>query len=90
MWSEIRVADINVRRLNGDPHLTAFVDVLYDLIGVARHRRQQRRHELYGIMRLQISGVIGQKRISGRVRFIESVAGKLLHKIEDLLDLFRR
>ena len=35
MRSEIRIADINIRRLNGDAHFTAFIDVLDDIIGTA-------------------------------------------------------
>src|SRR5215510_4136145 len=44
-------------------------------------------------MRLEVSGLIGDQRISSRMRFVETVASKGLHLIEDLgsslrVDLF--
>ena len=41
-------------------------------------------------MGFQIRRVIGQQRISRRVRLIESVTGKLRHQIKYLLNLFLR
>ena len=53
-------------------------------------RRQQRSHELDRIVRLQIRRVIGQQRIGGRVRFVESVSGELRHQVENLFNLLWR
>ena len=41
-------------------------------------------------MRFQVRGVIGEQRVGGGVRFVEAVAGKLCHEIENLFDLLRR
>ena len=87
---EVGVAHIDVRSLDRDAHLAAFVDVLDHVIGAAGHRCQQRGHELDGIARLQIRRLVGQQRVGGRVRLVEAVSGELGHQIENLLDLFRR
>ena len=61
-------------------YFTTFADV-------AGFRRQQRGHEIHRIVRLQIRRDECQERIGGRVRLVETVAGELLHQVEDLLDL---
>ena len=90
MRREVGVGHIDVRRFDGNAHLAAFVDVLDHVIGAAGDRSQQRGHKLDRIMRLEIRRVIGEQRISGRVRFVETVAGKLRHQIENLFDFLRR
>ena len=41
-------------------------------------------------MSLEISGLIGHQRVGSRVRFVETVAGKGLHLVEDLGGLLLR
>src|SRR3954468_20601348 len=84
---EVCVADVDVRRLDGNAHLAALVDVLDDLVGAAGFSGEHGRHELDGIVRLEICGVVREQRIGGRVRFVEAVLGELRHQVEDLFDL---
>ena len=90
MRSKVRVGDIYIRRLNGNSHFTAFVDVLHDIVSAPRHRCEQRRHEFHRVMRFQICGVISEQGVCRRMRFVKSVPGKLRHKIENLFDLLGR
>ncbi len=90
MGREVGVAHVDVGRFHGDLYLAAFVDVLHHVVGVAHLRGQQRRHELNRIMGLKISRLVGQQRVSGGVRFVEAVAGELLHQVEDLDNLLFR
>ena len=52
VWGEIRVADVDIRRLDGNAHLAALVDVFDDVIGAACNRCKQRSHEINWIARL--------------------------------------
>src|SRR5438309_47288 len=90
MRSEVRVGDIDVRRLNRNSHFTAFVDVFHDIVSAPRHRREQRRHEFHRVMRFQICGVVSEQGVCGGMRFIEAVPGELRHEIENLFDLLWR
>ncbi len=65
MRREERVTYVHVRRLNGNTHFAAFIDVLHHVVRVACLRREQRRHELNRIMRLEISRVIRQQCVRG-------------------------
>ncbi len=89
MRGEVCVRYVDVRGFDGNAHLAALVDVLHHIIGAAGDRSEQRRHELDGIVRLQICRVVGEQGVGGGVRLVESVAGKLRHEIENLLDLLR-
>ena len=90
MRSKVGVADVDIRRLDRNSHLAALVDVLHHAIGVAGDGSKQRRHEFDRMVSLQIGSVISQQGVGRRVRLVESVAGKLRHEIENLLDFFRR
>ena len=67
MRCEVRIADVYGGRFDRDAHLPALVDVLDDVVGASRDRRQQGGHELYRIVRFQVSGVIGKQRVRCRV-----------------------
>ena len=84
---EIHVARIDIGRQDRDSHLAAFVDVLHDLFLVPPLARQNRGHEVLRVTRLEICRAIGEHRISRRMRLVETVAGELLHQIEDAGDL---
>src|SRR5258706_8159182 len=84
MGREVGIGNVDVRWFHGNAHLAAFVDVLDYVIGAACDGRQQRSHELDREMRLEIRGLVGEKRIGGGVRLVESVLRKLRHQIEYL------
>src|SRR5208337_5315475 len=64
MRREVRVGDVDVRSFDGNSHLAAFVDVLHDVVGAAGDGSQQSGHELDGIVRLQVRGVISEQSVS--------------------------
>ena len=84
---EIDVAVVDVGRHDLDAHPLAFGDVLDDLLRVAHFVGQQGRHELDGIVRLQIGRLVGDERIARRVALIEAIAGEPLDQFENLLGL---
>ena len=65
--SKVRIRHVDIRRIHGDAHLAAFVDVLHHVVRTAGNRRKQRSHELHRIVRLEIGRVISQQRVSGGV-----------------------
>ena len=74
---------VHVRRMNGELHADAFVDERDDLVGLVHVRRQHRRHERRGVVCLEPGRLVGQERVRGRVRFVETVAREFFHQIED-------
>ena len=81
-WREVQVADVDVGRKDLYAQVPAFVDVFHYLVAVVDLAGQQSRHEADRIVGLQVSGLVGQDRVGGRVRLVESVAGKLDHQVE--------
>src|SRR5438105_2313233 len=69
-----------------DVELTRLVDELHDAVRVADRRRQQRRHEVGGMVRLKPRRLIRQNRVSDRVRLVEAVAAEGLDLPGELLD----
>src|SRR5258708_758263 len=88
--SEEGVADVDVGRLDGNSHLAALVDVFHHVVRVARLRGQQRGHKLHRMVRLEVGGLIRQQGIGRGVRFVEAVAGELLHQVKEFGDLLLR
>ena len=64
--------------------LVAIFNQADHLVGVVHIRRHYRRHELGRVMRFQPCCLVGQQRVGGGMRFIESVAGKFFHQIENI------
>src|SRR5216683_5196200 len=87
--SEVEIARIDIGRKNRDAHAARLVDIFHDFFGVARFRGKQRGHELDGIMRFQIRGLVGEQSVGARVRFIEAVPGEFRHQVEYFLGLLR-
>ncbi len=58
---EVEIALIHIGRENGNTHPARFIDVFHDFLGVAGFRGQERGHEFDGIMRFQISRLIGEQ-----------------------------
>ena len=59
-------------------------------VGIVQIARQRRRHECRRMMRLEIGRLIGHQRVGGSVRFIETIAGKFFHQIEQVASLLFR
>ena len=73
-----------VQRGQVTPDFAALADVLHDIVGLVEHRRQQRGHEIGRIVALQPCGLVGEQRIGGRVRFVETVAAEGLDLLGQL------
>ncbi|OQA00699.1 MAG: hypothetical protein BWY71_00651 [Planctomycetes bacterium ADurb.Bin412] len=78
---------IDVRRQNIDPHLPAFVNIFGHLLRRSHFKRQQRRHELRRIMRLEIRRLKCQNRILAGVALVESIAPEPLDQLKNFLGL---
>ena len=79
--------DVHIGRLDTDPHRTALLDVLHDPVGVAHFRGEQRRHELHGVVRLEVRRLVGDERVRRAVRFVEPVPRELLHQLPHAVGL---
>ena len=75
---------INVRPKNCQTICLGIVVENFHRIGAIHIGRQCRGHERCCVVRLQPGGVIRHYGVSSRMRFIESVLGKLFHQIEKL------
>ena len=84
---EVELALVDVGRQHRDAALARFADVDRQLVGVGRFDRQQRGGEVPRVVRLQVRRLVGEKRVGGRVRLVEAVAGEELHQLEDLAGL---
>ena len=78
-------AMIDIRRKDLDSHLTAYGNILRYLVWHFHNGRHQRSHEFYRIVIFQICSLVGNHRISGSVRLIESILRKVCHLIVDLV-----
>ena len=63
--------------------LPALSDVLDHVVGVGHDRREHGGHELSGVVRLQPGGVVGNDRIRGRVREVETVPSEGLDLLRE-------
>ena len=87
---EITAGLVDVWRQHGDAVLLARVDVVDDLVGLARVAGEHGRHVLVGVMRLEPGRLHGEDAIGGRVRLVERVLGELEDIVPDgLRDLAR-
>ena len=78
---------VDVRRQDRHAELAALPEIHRELVGVRRFDRQQRRHEVPRVVRLQIRRLVGDPGVGRRVRLVEAVAGEELHQVEDLRGL---
>ena len=85
--AELHGRHVHVGRHDLDPHRPTLFDVLHDLVGVPHFGGQQRGHELDGIVRLEVRGLVRDEPVGRGVRFVESVARELLHQLPDALGL---
>ncbi len=79
--AEILLGFIDVRRQNIDAHFLAVGHVPDNLVPVVFFAGQKRRHEGDGIMGLQIGRLVGDHRVGGAVRLVETVFGEVFHLI---------
>ncbi len=70
--------------LDLEPHLLALFDQGHHLVGVVHVGREHRGHELGRVVGFEPQGLVGDQGVGGGVGFVETVAGKLLHQVEDL------
>ena len=81
---ELVARGVDIRRQHREPQIRAFLDEGHDLVGVTHLGRQHRRHEGRRIVRLQVRGLVGEQRVGGRMRLVETIAGELLHQVENV------
>ena len=86
--SEVEIALVDVGRKDGNAHAAGFVDVFDLLFGVASFGSEQRGHELDGIVRLKLCGLVGKQRVGAGVRFVEAVAREFFHQVKDAVGFF--
>jgi hypothetical protein len=84
---ELRAGGIDVGRLDAEPHRAALLHVLDDLVCLVHFRREQRGHELDGIVGLEIRGLVRDVRVARGVGLVEPVARELLDQVPDPLAL---
>jgi len=76
---EVASGFVDIWRQHTDTHLLAAVDVTDDLVAIILFAGKEGRHEFFGIMGLQIGGLIGNHGIGGAVGLVETVLGEFLH-----------
>ena len=81
---------INIGREKCQLQLTTIVFERYEPVSVIQIGAHYRGHKLGRIVCLQVSRLIGQHCIRGRMRFIEPVTSEFLHQIEDTRRRFLR
>ncbi|GBE25170.1 hypothetical protein BMS3Bbin02_01455 [bacterium BMS3Bbin02] len=68
--------------------MPTLVQIDSGLVLVALHRRQQGGHVLGRVMHFEPGRLIRNERVRSRMRFVETVPGKMLDKAEELPALF--
>ena len=87
---ELGAGLVDIWRKHGDAVMTARRDVVHDLVGLARIGRQNGRHVLVRIVRLEPRRLHNQDGIAGGVRLVEGVRCELENIVPNLLgDLAR-
>src|SRR5216117_893102 len=81
---EIQLALVDVRRQYRNAALARLGEIHRELVGVLRLDREERRGKVPRIVRLEIRGLIGEERVRGRVRLVESVPREELDQLEEL------
>ncbi len=84
MHVEADARAVDVRRLDLDAHALAVAAEFGELVGVGDVERQGGGHELDGVVRLEIGGLVADDRIGGGVALVEAVIRELGEKVEDL------
>jgi len=75
---EIQPAVVHIRRQHVNPHAPAFLDEVDDLLGLVALHKQQRRHVLDRVVRLQIGRLYRDDRVVGGMALVKAVAGEKL------------
>ncbi len=76
---------VDVRRQEPDAEPVQLLPEDVELVGIAKIERHQRGEEFDRVVGLQIGRLIGHERVGRGMRFVEAVAGKFGHLIEDQL-----
>src|SRR3954469_2946797 len=80
---------VHVRGQHGNPVRARLRDVRHHLVGVVLLGREQRRHELDRMVRLEPRRLVSDQTISRTVALIETIFRKLFHQIENIVCGFR-
>ena len=87
---ELGTGLVDIWRKHGDAVVTACRDVVHDLVSLTRIGRQNGRHVLVRIVRLEPRRLHNQDGVAGGVRLVEGVGGELENIVPNLLgDLAR-
>ena len=87
---ELGAGLVDIWRKHGDAVVTARRDVVHDLVGLARIGRQNGRHVLVRIVRLEPRRLHNQDGVAGGVRLVKGVGRELENIVPNLLgDLAR-
>ena len=78
---------VHIRRPHLDLHAADFLEEGRELVGIGAVERHQAGHEFDRVIGLQKGGAVGDQRIGGGVRFVEAIAGKFSHQLEDIARL---
>ena len=83
---ELDAGAMDVGRPDLDPHPAAFGDGRRDLLAGVPHRRQDARHVLDGVVRLEVRGLVRDQPVAGGMRLVEAVPLERLERGEDGVD----
>ena len=83
---ELEARLVHVGGEDEEAQLARLVDVTHHVVGIADLRRQQRGHELRGVVRLEPRRLVGEHGVRDRVRLVEPVAAEGLDLRGDVLD----
>ena len=82
---EISLSLVDVGRQDGNPHLTAAVNIFCHLRWIFYHGCHEGRHKFHRIVVFQISRLIGHYRVGRCVGLIKSIFCKIDHLVVDLV-----
>ena len=84
---KIRQAAVNIRAAHLHPLPTSIQNKAGQLVRIGDIQAHQGGQQFNRVMGFQPGGLIRHQRISGRVRFVKPIAGKLVYKIKDIFGL---
>ena len=87
-WDESEGAFIDIGGENRDAEAGAFGDENADFVDFADLVTEDRGHVLDGIICFEISGLVADPSVSGRVRSVKAVAGEFFESIENFVGDF--
>ena len=86
---EMCIAGVDIGRQDADVHTAAELDVVRHLLRI-HDAREHSRHELGGIVRLEIGRLPGHQRVGRAVRLVEAVVREMREQVENRRGQSRR